>query len=151
VASGVYHEKRGILARYGIEAALPAAAVLLGRNAVFAEYPSARARRRLSLLERAERAEGHDGSGWVLYRIAKDSGEGSDLRGLAMDEWWSEIDDAVLACLKETGETSPDEIGRRLGLSSEATVSVLGMLAQEGRIRISRVEANFAPPGASPM
>ena len=71
--------------------------------------------------------------------------------GLAMDEWWSEIDDAVLACLKETGETSPDEIGRRLGLSSEATVSVLGMLAQEGRIRISRVEANFAPPGASPM
>src|SRR2546422_7881483 len=68
-----YHEKRGILARYGIEAALPAAAVLLGRNAVFAEYPSARARRGLSLLERAQRAQGPDGSGGVLYPIPKDN------------------------------------------------------------------------------
>lgn len=59
-----------------------------------------------------------------------------------MDKWWSEIDDAILACLSETGEMmSPDEIGRRLGMSEAATVSVLGMLAQEGRVRISRVEA----------
>ncbi len=58
-----------------------------------------------------------------------------------MDEWWSEIDDAVFACLSETGGTSPDEIGRRLGMSKEAAVSILGMLAQQGRVRISRVEA----------
>lgn len=70
-----YNEKRGILAHYSIDAPLPAAAILLGRNAVLAEYPSARARRRLSLLERAELAAGHDGSGWVLYRIVKDSGQ----------------------------------------------------------------------------
>ena len=69
-----YNERRGILARYGVEASLPAAAVLLGRNAVLAEHPSAPPRRRLSLLERAERAEGQDGSGWVLYRIVKDDG-----------------------------------------------------------------------------
>ena len=71
-----YNERRGILARTGIEAPLPAAAVQLGRNAILAEYPSPRARRRLSLLERAERAGGHDGSGWVLYRIVKDGEQG---------------------------------------------------------------------------
>ena len=67
-----YNERRRILARYAIEAPLPAAAVLLGRQALLAEHPSARARGRLSLLERAERAGGQDGSGWVLYRIVKD-------------------------------------------------------------------------------
>ena len=69
-----YNERRGLLARYGVEAPLPAAAVPLGRTAVLAEYPSPRARRGLSLLERAERAGGHDGSGWALYRIVKDNG-----------------------------------------------------------------------------
>ena len=44
-----YNERRGILARYGVEAPLPAAAILLGRNPLFAEYPPAQARRRLSL------------------------------------------------------------------------------------------------------
>jgi hypothetical protein len=34
-----YHERRGILARYGIEAPLPAEAVLLGWKAVLAEHP----------------------------------------------------------------------------------------------------------------
>jgi hypothetical protein len=63
-----YNERRGILARYGIEAPLPAAAVQLGRSAVQAEYPSTpRASR--SLFERAERVGGQDASGWVLYRI----------------------------------------------------------------------------------
>ena len=65
-----YNERRGILARYGVEAPLPAAAVLLGRNAVLAEYPSTPRRSRLSLFERAERVGGQDASGWVLYRIA---------------------------------------------------------------------------------
>ena len=69
-----YSERRGILARYGIEAPLPAAAVLLGRKALLAEYPPARARRRLGLFERAERVGGQDASGWVLYRIVKDTG-----------------------------------------------------------------------------
>jgi hypothetical protein len=72
-----YHERRGILARYGIEAPLPAAAVLLGRRAVLAEYPSLSRRSRLSLFEQAEHVGGQDASGWVLYRIAKDNGQGS--------------------------------------------------------------------------
>jgi hypothetical protein len=74
---GFYNERRGILARYDIEAPLPAAAVLLGRNAVIADYPSTPRRRRLSLFERAERVGGQDASGWVLYRIVKHNGQGS--------------------------------------------------------------------------
>jgi hypothetical protein len=31
----------------------------------------------LSLFERAQRVEGQDASGWILYRIAKDSEHGS--------------------------------------------------------------------------
>ncbi len=69
-----YNERRGIVARYSIEAPLPAAAALLGRNAMLAEYPSIPRRSRLSLFERAERAGGQDASGWVLYRIVQDNG-----------------------------------------------------------------------------
>ena len=72
-----YNERRGILARYGIEAPLPAAAARLGRNAVLAEYPSPPRKGRLSLFERAERIGGQDASGWVLYRIVKENGQGS--------------------------------------------------------------------------
>jgi hypothetical protein len=71
-----YNERRGALARYAFEAPLPAAAILLGWNALLAEYPPARARRRLSLFERAERVGGQDASGWVLYRISN-NGQGS--------------------------------------------------------------------------
>jgi hypothetical protein len=70
-----YNERRGLLARYSVEAALPRAALLLGRTALLAEHPLARARRRPSLFERAERIGGQDASGWVPYRIAKDGGQ----------------------------------------------------------------------------
>jgi hypothetical protein len=72
-----YNERRGILARYDIEAPLPTEAVRLGWKAVLAEHPSTPRRSRLSLFERAERLGGQDASGWVLYRIVRDSGHGS--------------------------------------------------------------------------
>jgi hypothetical protein len=72
-----YNERRGILARYGIEAPLPAAAARLGRNAVLAEYPSPPRKGRLGLFERAERLGGQDASGWILYRIVKENAQGS--------------------------------------------------------------------------
>src|SRR3989475_9087566 len=72
-----YNEGRGIVARYGIEASLPAAAALLGRNALLAEHPPARARRRLSLFERAGRVGGQGGSGWDLHRNGEDTGAGA--------------------------------------------------------------------------
>ena len=72
-----YNERRGILARYGIEASLPAEAVRLGWKAVLAEHPSTPRRGRLSLFERAQRVGGQDASGWVLYRIVSESEHGS--------------------------------------------------------------------------
>jgi hypothetical protein len=72
-----YNERRGIVARCGIEAPLPAAAALLGRRAVLAAYPSPPGKGRLSLFERAERIGGQDASGWVLYRIVKENAHGS--------------------------------------------------------------------------
>jgi len=68
-----YHERRGILARYDIEAPLPAEAVLLGRRAVLLEHPPIPRTTRRTLFERAERVGGQDVNGWVLYRIVKNS------------------------------------------------------------------------------
>ena len=65
-----YHERRRALARYSIEAGTPAAAVVLARTALAAEYPAGRPRRWLSLFEQAQRIGGQDPSGWVLHRIA---------------------------------------------------------------------------------
>ena len=68
-----YNERRGILARYSIEAPLPAEAESLGWKAMLAEYPPTPRRSRLSLFEQAQRIGGQDVSGWVLYRIGRDS------------------------------------------------------------------------------
>jgi hypothetical protein len=57
-----------------------------------------------------------------------------------MDGWWTEIDDQVRACLERHGALAPADIGRQLGLSEGAVTSVLTLLAQEGKLRISRVE-----------
>jgi hypothetical protein len=64
-----YNERRGLLARYSVEAALPPAAVVLGRRALSAEYPSAAAPPLIRSLYQRARADANDG-GWVLYRIA---------------------------------------------------------------------------------
>ena len=67
-----YGERRGILAGYSVEAASSAAAVVLGREALLAEYPATPRRRPLTLMERAERFGDRGTAGWVLYRIARD-------------------------------------------------------------------------------
>jgi predicted ArsR family transcriptional regulator len=59
---------------------------------------------------------------------------------MTMDGWWTEIDDQVRACLERHGALAPAEIARQLGLSEGAVASVLTLLAQEGKLRISRVE-----------
>jgi hypothetical protein len=60
-------------------------------------------------------------------------------RGSEMEDWWSEIDSAVIGCLQGRGEVPPAEIGRRLGVSEAAVVSVIAALAREGKVRISAV------------
>ena len=57
-----------------------------------------------------------------------------------MDGWWNEIDDQVRACLERHGAMAPSEIARQLGLSEGAVASVLSLLAQEGKLHITRVE-----------
>jgi hypothetical protein len=57
-----------------------------------------------------------------------------------MDGWWSEIDGDVHACLERFGPMSPRDLARQLRLSEGAMSSVLSLLAQEGKLRISRVE-----------
>ncbi len=57
-----------------------------------------------------------------------------------MDGWWTEIDREVQQCLDRHGAMSPAEIAGHVGLSEGAVTSVLSLLAQEGKLRISRVE-----------
>ena len=66
-----YNERRRTMARYDVDASTAAAAVNSGRQLLVAQYPSAPRRGHPSLFEQAERIGGHDGSGWVVYRIAR--------------------------------------------------------------------------------
>ncbi len=56
-----------------------------------------------------------------------------------MTDWWQEIDDAIVSCFFAKSSMTPVEIGRKLGMSTEAVTSLLGRLAQEGKITIVRV------------
>lgn len=64
-----YNERRGLLARYSVEAALPPAAVVLGRRALVADHPRAAAPAPPASLYQQARTDPDDG-GWILYRIA---------------------------------------------------------------------------------
>ena len=56
-------------------------------------------------------------------------------------DFWSELDQDVLHCLAEQRSAmTPTELGARLGMSESAVCSVLGMLAETGKVRITSVE-----------
>ncbi|MBI3635607.1 MAG: hypothetical protein HY216_05230 [Candidatus Rokubacteria bacterium] len=57
-----------------------------------------------------------------------------------MQEWWSEIDQEVVDCLSCHGAMTPEDLGRRLGISEGSAISLLAMLARDGRVRIRLVE-----------
>ena len=57
-----------------------------------------------------------------------------------IDGWWVDIEHEVLACVAPRG-TSPAEIAARLSMSEPAVCSVIAMLVEQGKIRISQVEA----------
>jgi len=73
-----YHQRRALIARYDVDAPSAAAAVVLGRQALLAQHPPASPRGALTLFERAERIGGQDGTGWIVYRIAKSDGMPAD-------------------------------------------------------------------------
>jgi DNA-binding Lrp family transcriptional regulator len=61
-----------------------------------------------------------------------------------MDGWWNEIEGEILSRLERDGESTPSELGRHLGLSTGATMSLLAILASDGKVSIARVAVNPA-------
>jgi DNA-binding MarR family transcriptional regulator len=61
-------------------------------------------------------------------------------RTAVSDDWWGELDASVLDYLARRGGASPEEIGHAVGLSPASAASVLAMLINEGKVRITRVE-----------
>ena len=57
-----------------------------------------------------------------------------------MENGWTEIDGEILSLVEHTGQTSPQEIARDLGISEGEATAFLCMLAREGKIRIRLVE-----------
>jgi predicted ArsR family transcriptional regulator len=57
------------------------------------------------------------------------------------ESWWEALDAETLRCLVEHGPMSPDELGKRLGVSQDAAASLLGHLVREGKARICLVAA----------
>ena len=69
---------------------------------------------------------------------------GSAVRQLAQrsdqpEGWWADFEHDVLTCVGASG-ASPAQIAVSLDVSEAAVCSVISMLVEQGRIRISRVE-----------
>jgi DNA-binding Lrp family transcriptional regulator len=59
---------------------------------------------------------------------------------MRMDDWWGEIDDAILGYLASNGPAESRQIAAQLNISEGAVTSLLSILASEGTLRIARVE-----------
>ena len=60
---------------------------------------------------------------------------------LTAPDFWTELDADVLRCLGERpGGMTPAQIGQQLRLSEAAVCSIIGMLAETGKVRICSVE-----------
>jgi len=53
--------------------------------------------------------------------------------------WWGELDEEVVACLRN-GPQSTQDLAWKLGMSSTAVTSLLFMLAAQGKVRITGAE-----------
>ena len=57
-------------------------------------------------------------------------------------DFWADLDDELLGCLARHGALSPAEVARHLDIPETAAVSLLCLLAQQGRVTIRAVELN---------
>jgi hypothetical protein len=55
------------------------------------------------------------------------------------EDWWAAVDAETVQCLSEHGPMTPDELGKRLGMSEEAATSLISHLVREGKVRICLV------------
>ena len=60
------------------------------------------------------------------------------------NDWWTDIDSEILGCLAEHESMTPAEIGSCLGLSEGEVVTLLAMLAPEGKVTICQVKLGGA-------
>ena len=67
------------------------------------------------------------------------AGGGDDGLVAAMTDWWRDLDDEIVNCFVDQESLTPGELSQKIGMSTEAVTSLLGRLAQEGRITILRV------------
>ncbi len=58
-----------------------------------------------------------------------------------MDGWWDELDGEIVAILDANGPKNPADVARKLGMSTEAVCTSIGMLVTEGRVRIRSAAA----------
>jgi DNA-binding Lrp family transcriptional regulator len=58
-----------------------------------------------------------------------------------MDDWWSDIDNEILATLEAGGRMEPAEVARQLGVPESSAASLIWGLASQGKVRICLVEA----------
>ncbi len=64
------------------------------------------------------------------------------------NHWWADLERDVIACLERQRSATPEEIGRRLGMSAASAVSLIGRMAAEGKVRIALVAVPPVNDGA---
>ena len=63
-------------------------------------------------------------------------------------DWWTDLDESILDCLRNGGPMSAADLGRRLGISAREATACVSMLATEGKVRLGLVE--LPDPGPRP-
>jgi DNA-binding Lrp family transcriptional regulator len=59
-----------------------------------------------------------------------------------MVDGWTETDDAILQCLRNSGEMKLEELAREVGLSETEATTFLCLLAGQGKIRLALIQSN---------
>lgn len=60
------------------------------------------------------------------------------------EDWAREVEEAVLAFVREQGTTDPQAIAEHLKISAESAIFFVGRLAREGKLKIGTVEVGQA-------
>jgi hypothetical protein len=60
-------------------------------------------------------------------------------------DYWTGIEDEIVSCLRDNGPMPPGELGDYLHISGGAAISLIAMLARDGKVRIGLVELPGEP------
>lgn len=67
-----------------------------------------------------------------------------------MDDWWTDLDNEILAYVNSRGAVACADVAQELRISEEAAASLLGMLARESKIRLQLSALPVAELESSP-